>query len=122
MMKIDSATKALFQHPKKRRSWVVYQMQLQGRSLSAVAAANGVARQCLYSAFLRPYPRMEKLIADAVGLAPPVLWPERYDADGLPNRRKGRPQGRGIKNKGSCHGSKDKPARGAGDIQAGQAA
>lgn len=59
--------------------------------MAKVAAEAGVKRSSLYSAFIKPYPRMEKVIADAVGLSPQDLFPERYDDAGLPNRRMGRP-------------------------------
>lgn len=120
MTQIDTTTKRLFKHPKKRRAWVLYQVQLQGRSLAQIAEAAGVRRQVLYSAFLYPYPRIEKVIADAVGVRPQMLFPERYDADGLPNRKRGRP--RKAPEKIPCHGSKDKPSKRSGDIQAEQAA
>lgn len=65
--------------------------------MAEVAAGAGVKRSSLYSAFLKPYPRMERVIADAVGMAPQDLFPERYDAHGLPNRRMGRPPKSAIK-------------------------
>jgi len=82
----------ILKDPKKRQAWVIYQLSLQGRSLADIARGAGVRRQTLYQAFHRSYPRMEKIIADALGLAPGTLWPERYDADGLPVRRLGRPK------------------------------
>lgn len=60
--------------------------------MAQVAAEAGVVRTVLYSAFIKPYPRMEKIIAEAIGLTPQVLFPDRYDSDGLPNRRMGRPR------------------------------
>ena len=62
--------------------------------MAAVArdATPPVNRQTLYQAFFKPYPRMEKLLADSVGLTPPQLFPERYTDDGLPVRRMGRPK------------------------------
>lgn len=92
MIQIDNKTKKLLKDPEKRRAWVKYQIQLKGLSMAQVAANAGVTRECLYSAFKKTYPRMEKVIADAVGLEPAVLWPERYDADGLPIYRMGRPK------------------------------
>ncbi len=91
-MKIDNATRQLLKDPKKRHAWVIYQLTLQGRSLAQVADGAGVSRQCLYQVFRRTYPRMERVVADAIGLSPAELWPERYDADGLPIRRMGRPK------------------------------
>jgi Ner family transcriptional regulator len=97
MTNLDSTTRKLLKDPKKRRAWVIYQVTLQGRSLATVARDAGVKRQTLYRVFDICYPRMEKLIADAVGLRPQEVFPERYDADGLPNRRMGRPIGGGKK-------------------------
>jgi len=91
-MKIDNATKQLLTQPDKRRAWIIYQVSLLGRSLAQIADDAGVSRQCLYQVFNRTYPRMEKVVADALGLAPKELWPERYDADGLPIYRMGRPK------------------------------
>lgn len=97
MRQIDTRTQQLFKDPLKRRAWVKYQIQLQGRSMSEVAAGAGVDRRTLYQTFLRPYPRMEKVIADAVDLSPQVLFPERYDNDGLPCRPMGRPRKSTVK-------------------------
>lgn len=92
MSKLDSKTLQLFRDPDKRRAWVKYQVHLQGRSLAQVASDAGVKRSTLYAVFIKTYPRMEKVVADAVGLPPSVLFPERYDADGLPIYRMGRPK------------------------------
>lgn len=91
MRQLDSKTKALIQDPGKRRAWVKYQVHLQGRSMAQVAADAGVDRRTLYATFTKPYPRMERVIADALKLNPQQLFPERYDTDGLPNRPRGRP-------------------------------
>jgi Ner family transcriptional regulator len=93
MTNLDRSTLNLFRDPRDRRSWVIYTVRLQGRSLAQIAAANGVHKCTLYTAFLHPYPRMEKIIADAVGVTPQVLFAERYDPrTGIPNRLMGRPR------------------------------
>lgn len=97
MIKIDSHTKKLLQDKKKRQAWIIYQVALQGRSLAAVAREAGVRRQTLYQVFQVPYPRMEKIISDALELEPKVLFPDRYDADGLPLRKMGRPKKSTVK-------------------------
>ncbi len=92
MNQSNTIPKGIVGDPRKRRAWVIYQVSIQGRSLAAVARGAGVKKQTLYRAFDIPYPRMEKAIADAVGVTPQALFPERYDEDGLPNRRMGRPR------------------------------
>jgi len=103
---IDTATKKLLRDPLKRRAWVIYQLGINGRSLADVGRENGVHRKCLYHALVKPYPRMEMMIARSLELTPQALFPERYDADGLPNRRMGRPK----KVSGHEHKPKHSPA------------
>lgn len=96
MLKTDKPPKHILKDPAKRRAWIIYQVNLQGRSLAQVARDAGVTRVCLYQVFNKTYPRMEKVVADALGMAPAELWPERYDADGLPIYRRGRPANKSI--------------------------
>lgn len=86
MVTLDSKTKRLLNDPRKRRAWVIYQVSLTGRSLAQVAREHGVKKQTLYRAFDTPYPRMERVIAQELGLEPQQVFPERYDDRGLPNR------------------------------------
>lgn len=108
MTTLDTATRKLLKDPKRRRDWVIYQLTLRDRTLADVARAAGVHRQTLYHAFTRPYPRMERTIADSIGLTPQALFAERYDEHGLPTRRKGIGNGRRAQ---SLHGGKDTRAR-----------
>lgn len=97
-MKLDITDKNLITDPannyEKRRAWVIYQLKLRGQTLASIArqASPSVTKQQTQKAMSSPYPRMEKLIANALGLKPQELFPERYDAYGLPNRRMGRPK------------------------------
>jgi len=90
MKPIDRPPKNITGDQALLRAWVIYQLSIRGRSLAAVAREHGIMRQTIYQVFLRPYPRAEKIIADALGLRPQDLWPSRYDRHGLPNRRRGR--------------------------------
>lgn len=90
-MQLDAKAKQLITDPAKRRAWVLYQLKLKGESLASIARGAGVTRQQTQKAMFEPYPRMEKILADALGVAPQQLFPERYDANGLPNRHRGRP-------------------------------
>ena len=108
MHQIDKTTRQLLRDPLKRRAWVIYQLQISGRSLASVARDAGVKRQCIYHGLVKPYPRMEKLIASALGFEPQALFPERYTAEGLPNRPMGR------RPDVSCHAHTGKHRRAAG--------
>lgn len=78
--------------PRERREWIKYQLRLRGSSLAQVAREHGVSRDAAILALRKPYPRMERAIASVLGLTPDRIWPERYDADGRPNRPIGRPK------------------------------
>lgn len=71
---------------------MIYQVSLQGMSLAAVARNAGVNRQTVYHAFDAPNPRVEKLLAHAVGLTPQQLFPERYTIEGSPTTHAERPK------------------------------
>ncbi len=75
-----------------RREWIKFQLRVQGSSLSAIARELGVTRHAPRLALVKPYPKMERVIAEKLGIAPQELWPERYDENGHPNRTKGRPK------------------------------
>lgn len=75
--------------PEARREWIKYQLRVeQGTSVAAIAKEHGMGRRNLYVAFVRPFPRAEKILADALGVTPKELFPERYDQHGLPTRRR----------------------------------
>lgn len=58
-------------------------------SLSEVSRQAGLSSSTLANALTRPWPRGEKLIADALNMAPQDIWPERYfDEDGSPVTRR----------------------------------
>lgn len=97
MTTIDQQTKKLLRDPKKRQAWIIYQVSLQGRSVAAIGRDHGVPRKTMYRVFHYRYPRIEKIIADALEMRPQELFPERYDADGLPIKK---PMGRPKKSVG----------------------
>ena len=75
----------------QRRAWIKYQLDLRGISLGDIGREHGVTRAAARLALVKPYPRMERVIAEKIGLLPQTIWPERYNELGLPNRRLGRP-------------------------------
>jgi len=71
-----------------RRLWVNYQLKLRGKTFSSVARAHGLSSGSVVAqVFDRPYPRMERIVAEEIGLTPNQLFPERYRPDGTYFRR-----------------------------------
>lgn len=86
---------------RQRREWLKYQLGLRGYTLSKLAQEVGLSRHAAKQALHRPYPKMERIIAERLQLEPMQIWPERYDEQGRPSRRAGRPL---------THGGKDNKA------------
>lgn len=64
-----------------------------GRSLRQLSKDNGYAETTLRHAIRRPYPAAEKIISAEIGVHPAVIWPTRYDSDGVSKHTKrGRPK------------------------------
>lgn len=60
------------------------------RSLRSVAIAAGYDKpDTLNQALRHPYPKAERLIAEAIGVSPKVIWPSRYHADGTSKSGRG---------------------------------
>lgn len=47
-------------------------------SLRRLAMHHGFAPSTMKQALRRPYPKMQRLIAEAIGVEPKVIWPSRY--------------------------------------------
>lgn len=67
-------------------------LEKKGWSLSRLSVHHGYCRTACVVALWRPAPKMERTIADAIGVPPQVIWPSRYDEHGNSNRRRGRPK------------------------------
>ena len=89
-MQIDDELREIFSDPAnnfaRRRAWVIYHIKLKGLTLAEIARRNGVGRQCAQRALSQPYPKYERLIAQALGLKVQSLFPDRYDRDGTPRK------------------------------------
>ncbi len=78
-------------HPKQsKKDWHVADikaaLEKAGWSLSRLSIHHGYAsRNTLKTALRKPWPKGEKLIADAINTSPETIWPSRY-IDGRPNR------------------------------------
>ncbi len=57
---------------------VLAALKKRGYSLTALSVVNGYHPTAVGKALRAPWPRAEKIIADALGVAPQVIWPSRY--------------------------------------------
>jgi Ner family transcriptional regulator len=55
-------------------------LQKAGTSMQQLSLRNGLCGHAVRVALDRPYPKAEKIIADALGLKPEDIWPERWAA------------------------------------------
>ena len=57
---------------------IIAALKKQGTSLAAVSRRAGLASSTLANALTRRWPKGERLIAEALGVAPEHIWPSRY--------------------------------------------
>jgi Ner family transcriptional regulator len=53
-------------------------LKKRGHSLAGLSAANGYHATAAGKALKRPWPAVETLIAEAIGVPPQQIWPSRY--------------------------------------------
>lgn len=65
-----------------RKDWhradVISALKKKGISLASLSRDNGLKSGSLYNALIRPWPKGEKIIANAIGEKPENIWPSRY--------------------------------------------
>lgn len=59
---------------------IVAELRKAGWSLRQLSFAHGYRTNALKHALRRPYPRAERIIAEALGMGPETIWPSRYGA------------------------------------------
>lgn len=61
------------------RADVVAALHKKDWSLRKLAKELGLGASTLKNALDRPYPKSERIIAAAIGVAPETIWPSRYE-------------------------------------------
>ncbi|GKX57483.1 transcriptional regulator [Leminorella grimontii] len=61
---------------------IVAGLKKKGTTLAAVSRQAGLASSTLANALNRHWPKGERLIAEALGIAPEQIWPSRYRKPG----------------------------------------
>ncbi|GAR51854.1 DNA-binding transcriptional regulator Nlp [Salmonella enterica] len=57
---------------------IIAGLRKRGTSLAALSRQAGLASSTLATALNRRWPKGERLIAEALGIAPEQIWPSRY--------------------------------------------
>jgi Ner family transcriptional regulator len=57
---------------------IIAALKKRGTSLAALSHLAGLAFSTLANALTRHWPKGERLIAEALGIAPEQIWPSRY--------------------------------------------
>ena len=70
-----------------RRELIKARLRLAGYTLGGLSRELGLSRTAVSVALWQPYPKMERIIAEKLGVKPAELWPERYQEHGKPRRR-----------------------------------
>lgn len=60
------------------RADIIAELKKRGTSLSKLSIQAGLSPRTLNNALDRSYPKAEKIIADAIGVHPSVIWKSRY--------------------------------------------
>jgi Ner family transcriptional regulator len=97
-------------------AFIVAAVWEKGTSLQRLARKHNYCNTALTLALRRPWPKAERIIAEAIGVSPSDIWPSRYHADGSPR------SGRGERGLGRGYKAKDTAANGRVNVQNKRAA
>lgn len=61
---------------------IIAAVRKKGTSLAALSRGAGLRSSTLANALVRPWPKGELIIANAIGVSPEEIWPSRYYKDG----------------------------------------
>jgi len=66
------------EHSDRDRIDIVAALHKQGVSIRELSVRAGLKPDTLKNALSRAYPKAERIIAEALGVAPEHIWPSRY--------------------------------------------
>lgn len=61
---------------------IIFALRAKGITAAELAKQNGLSRFTVYNGMERPAPKVQALIADALGVPRQKIWPQFYDAEG----------------------------------------
>ncbi|EFG2940037.1 helix-turn-helix domain-containing protein [Escherichia coli] len=60
------------------REYIVAAVHIKGLTLRELSVRAGLKQDSLKNVLYRSCPKYERIIADAIGVAPSEIWPSRY--------------------------------------------
>lgn len=72
------------------RDEIINAMHEAGWSLRQLSLQHGLFEGTYGKVLWHPYPKVEKMVGEIIGVEPRIIWPSRYGSDGKPNRKVGR--------------------------------
>ncbi len=69
-------------NPQNYTDWhqadIIVALRKRGTTLAAVSRGAGLSSSTLSNALSRPWPKGEKVVAQALNVHPSIIWPSRY--------------------------------------------
>lgn len=78
------------------RADIVAAIRNAGYTLKALAEANDLSPAAISVALSKKWPKVERIIANVIGIPPQKIWPPRYPSEGLPIKRGETKESRGT--------------------------
>lgn len=65
------------------------ELELAGYTFAKLSREHGYGDASLQMTVHNPWPKAERIVSEAIGVAPHVIWPSRYNQDGSPKSGRG---------------------------------
>jgi Ner family transcriptional regulator len=69
------------------RNDIIAAIKNAGYTLKGLSELNGLSPAAVSVCLSRPWPKVERIIADAISVPPHRIWPPRYACEGKPIKR-----------------------------------
>jgi len=69
-------------HPEEIKAAI----RMRGSSMAELSRQYGYGVSAVRQVLRRPWPAVERIVAETIGVTPQEIWPDRYGEDGMPNR------------------------------------
>lgn len=87
---LDQEESLSIENPGWHSARIKMELEVRGWSLASLSREHGYSPTAAGRALRTTWPHMEQVIAEALGVEPRIIWPDRYDANGVPQKYKAR--------------------------------